>query len=181
MHFEQSSLIKDFNYDADTKELTIYFVDKYYKENEIYVDVEPQFVVEFLEADSLGKFYLSKIQYKLKQKTEIMADKFIQASIDLSKIKKEWLVQGSNVRDDGSVGIFMNITILYKEQQDQYGQNGFIVQKVPKEVYQADKTVKGPILGNCKEFENKPKTEVAVPGEATGKNLNQDIADDLPF
>lgn len=167
-----STLIRAFDYNEQSHELVIYFVEKYFIPFEVYTDFSMKELSKWLESDSLGKYYLNNIKNRKR-----MADKLIQVSIDLSKIRKEWLIQGENVRDDGSVGIYMNCTILYNEKQDKFGQNGFIVQKVPKEL--RDTVKNGPILGNVKEFER--KVEVATPGEATGNSLSQEIADDLPF
>ena len=74
-----------------------------------------------------------------------MADKIFNLNIDVSKIIKAWLFNGKK-------GVYCNVTFLYNEEKDDYGQNGMIVQSVPKEIYEKDKTVKGPILGNGSEF-----------------------------
>jgi hypothetical protein len=164
-----SSLIKDIDYDSENRILTIFFVDRYFKNYDIISGVSPEEVSDFLESESLGKYYLQHFKNRNK-----MADLIIQASIDLSKIDKNWLVKGEKTN-----GIYANLTIIYNEKSDKYGQNGFIIQKVPKEIYEANKEARGPIIGNIKVFEQKPV--ITTPGEVVGVPLSQEIADDLPF
>ncbi len=82
---------------------------------------------------------------------------------------------------DGSV--YMNCNVVVREEVDQYGQNGFIAQKLDSETYKTlgkDKAneIKLPILGNIKHFaaqnnDNAGTTHVAEP-------INPE-EDDLPF
>lgn len=104
-----------------------------------------------------------------------MADKIIKLKIDVTKINKEWLYKGEK-------GTYLSITALFNEQEDGYGNNGLIVQDVPTEVYKKDKTVKGDILGNCKDFTKTSGTrnEEAKPGVEAGK-AGGALEDDLPF
>jgi hypothetical protein len=103
-----------------------------------------------------------------------MADKIIKISIDVSKLKKEWLFQGEK-------GKYANITLLYNEVQDTYGNNGMVVQDVPKAIYEKDKTVKGPILGNAKQFSGGGGAPEAKPGEEPNLPTGSADDDDLPF
>lgn len=56
---------------------------------------------------------------------------------------------------DGAV--YLNCNVIVKEEQDQYGQNGFIAQKMDSETYkamgkEAANSIKLPVLGNIKDF-----------------------------
>ena len=62
-------------------------------------------------------------------------------SINLSKINKDVLIKGEK-------GTYMNVKVVLKDEKDEYGNNGFIAQKVSKEQYEAG--VKGEILGNIR-------------------------------
>jgi hypothetical protein len=103
-----------------------------------------------------------------------MADKIIKISIDVSKLKKEWLFQGEK-------GKYANITLLYNEVQDTYGNNGMVVQDVPKAIYEKDKTVKGNILGNAKEFSKGSGAPEVKPGQEPNLPTGAADDDDLPF
>lgn len=85
----------------------------------------------------------------------------INLKIDLTKIDKSKLFKSEKT---GS--IYLDATLLLKEEKDQYGNNGMVVQDITKEEREAGQ--KGAILGNAKVFE---KQENSAP-----------IAeDDLPF
>ena len=78
----------------------------------------------------------------------------ISASIDVNKINGDWLFNGKT-RKDGSFPQYLSITIRKnKHGRDQYGNDGFITQDVPKQ-FKAE-GVRGPILGNWKSFEYTP-------------------------
>ena len=71
----------------------------------------------------------------------------ISIDINVSKILKERLYQGKQ-------GVYLNLTtFIDTENQDIYGNNGFISQSQTKEEREggAERT---PILGNCKVFYN---------------------------
>lgn len=56
---------------------------------------------------------------------------------------------------DGAV--YLNCNVVVKDEQDQYGQNGFIAQKMDSETYkamgkEAANAINLPILGNIKDF-----------------------------
>lgn len=171
-----SSLIKLVQYDSELMELTIYF-NNYYRDSLVYKNVEKDVFIDFMGSISFGKFYLSRIKNRFNlKKQDVMADKVIKLKIDVNKIKKEWLFVGEK-------GVYLNLTVLYNEEQDKYETNGLVIQDVPNEIYKQDKSQRGPILGNCKEYGAKPRLEPeAVPGTESGKlGASDDIADDLPF
>lgn len=66
--------------------------------------------------------------------------------IDVTKIEKKRLFKGEK-------GIYLDAAIIWKE--DQYGNDGMIVQQVSKE--ERKKGIKGNILGNVKNLESKPE------------------------
>jgi hypothetical protein len=65
----------------------------------------------------------------------------ISIKLDVTKISKEKLYKGDK-------GTYLDATILMKDEPDQYGNIGMIVQNVSKEDREAG--VKGAILGNVK-------------------------------
>lgn len=92
-----------------------------------------------------------------------MADKIIKLSIDVKKVNKAYLFEGKK-------GTYLNMTLFYNEATDEYGNNGVIVQDLPKMVKDLNSSEKGNILGNGKSIGKKIE-----PFPTTG------AADDLPF
>ena len=176
--FKESSLIDKVVYDYDTEELEIYFI-KYYVDKLTYVKVSAETFNKFIDAKSAGKYYLGVIKpfYKLKT-TKHMADLVIKCKIDVTKVIKEWLFTGQK-------GTYLNVTVLYNAEKDQYGNNGQVVQDVPTEIYKKDKSKKGPILGNNKTFDKVEVSEEVMPGKEVGtmagNNNDPKWDDDLPF
>lgn len=87
----------------------------------------------------------------------------ISIKLDVTKIEKTKLYKGDK-------GTYLNATILMKDESDQYGNIGIIVQNVSKEEREAG--VKGAILGNVK-YINKQVQQV--------KAVEVDLSSDLPF
>lgn len=171
-----SSLIASIIFEDTTDCVTIIF-RKYYVEELTYFGFSQDMFIKFINSKSFGRFYLSNIKnnFSTKQKSQKMADKIIKLKIDTKKINKDWLFVGEK-------GTYLNVTLLYNEKEDSYGNCGMIVQDVPTEVYKKDKTQKGAILGNGKEFEKQAQNAEAAPGTESGKiGLADEIADDLPF
>lgn len=103
-----------------------------------------------------------------------MADKIINVRIDVTKLKKEWFFKGEK-------GTYADVAIFYNEEQDQYGNNGMVVQSVPKEEREKDKNAKGPILGNCRVWKKGGGVNTeAMPG-GTVASAQQEVDDDFPF
>lgn len=92
----------------------------------------------------------------------------ISVNIDLAKVDKNRIKEFT--RKDGSIGKGYNLVIFLNEQGDQFGNNGFIAESVPK-----DSTVKGAILGNVKIL---GKPQVAIQPDAP---IPGNAPDDLPF
>lgn len=174
IQYPDSSLISKVKYNFDTLELIVYF-KKYYIEFLIYEDVPESIATVFMLSHSVGRYYLQNIKKSFNTKKQnAMADRIIKIKIDVKKINKDWLHVGEK-------GVYLNATVLFNEEQDRYGNNGMIVQDVPNDVYKADKTQKGEILGNSKVFGNTPKNNEANPGTETGKLSSSVDTDDLPF
>lgn len=89
----------------------------------------------------------------------------ISIKLDVKKIDKAKLYVGEK-------GTYLDATILMKDEPDQYGNIGMIVQNVSKE--DREKGIKGAILGNVKYLERQPQQQVVntAPPEDTN---------DLPF
>jgi len=67
----------------------------------------------------------------------------IDLSLDVSRIDKTELYEHPKTGKK-----YLNITVLIREEKDQYKNDGFVVQKISKERKAAGE--KGPILGNAK-------------------------------
>lgn len=87
----------------------------------------------------------------------------ISIKLDVTKIDKAKLYKGDK-------GTYLDATILMKDEPDQYGNIGMIVQNVSKEEREAG--VKGAILGNVK-YINKQVQQA--------KSVEVDFSSDLPF
>lgn len=118
-----------------------------------------------------------------------MADKIIKLRIDVKKLIRDWFFVGEK-------GTYADITLLYNEKQDSYGCNGMLVQDVPKAIYEKDKSLKGPILGNCIDWSTRqpqidsealppgakaPEQTAAGTNAAPAQQQQPPPADDLPF
>ena len=95
----------------------------------------------------------------------------INISIDVSKIDKTELYTSKNGRK------YLSLSLLMRDEKDQYGYDGFIVQSISKE--RRDAGEKGPILGNAKIMDwntNKPERikEMLKPE-------NDSDMDEIPF
>lgn len=87
-------------------------------------------------------------------------------------------IEGNHLTEkDGAV--YMDIRVLVREEEDQYGQHGFVSKGVPSEVYKAHKDDKEalqsiqPILGNIKDWSGV--------GSNTAPAAEVDDSEDLPF
>jgi hypothetical protein len=184
----ESSLIKDIEYNPDTRELRITF-RRYYVDELVHVDVPFNYFEELASptGKSHGRFYLEMIKKKFKLKHTYMAEKrktvnkhsnekrFIKLRVNVLKVNKEWLYQGQD-------GVYLDITLalLPDGEVDRYGNLGMLTQDVPAEVYKTDKNARGEILGNGVEFER--KAAESQPGAPVGKaGVKDDVMDDLPF
>ncbi len=91
----------------------------------------------------------------------------ISVNIDVNKIDKQKIKEFT--RKDGTVGKGYNMVIFLNEQTDQFGNNGFICEQVPKDA------PKGAILGNVKIL-GKP-----APVATSSHVPDNTASDDLPF
>jgi hypothetical protein len=79
--------------------------------------------------------------------------------------------------------IYLNCSVIVRDEQDQYGQNGFVSQKLDTEKYkelgaEKAKEIKLPILGNIKHFENSGNDSA---GTTQVDGVVNPEEDDLPF
>ena len=85
----------------------------------------------------------------------------------------------------GNKGMYLDATVFIDpDQQDQYGNNGFIAQDVSKE--EREQNVRGPILGNCQVFyrENQSAQQQAAPqqqSQAPQAGGFDEFEDSIPF
>ena len=91
--------------------------------------------------------------------------KTIAVNLDVKKIDKTKLYVGKK-------GTYLDAVVFLKDEEDEYGNHGFIVQSVSKE--ERDKGVKGEILGNVKLLGQQPKEPKEQPIEEVDD-------DQLPF
>ena len=75
-------------------------------------------------------------------------NKILKCKIDLTKIDKSKLF-----KSEKTGAIYADVTILMKDEADQYGNHGMIVQDIGKEAREAGQ--QGAILGNAKWLETK--------------------------
>lgn len=113
------------------------------------------------------------------------ADKIINIRIDVTKINKAWLFKGEK-------GTYLDATVWFNNQQDDYQSNGMITQSVPKDVREAEKDKdkkdrsRGEILGNCRVFggearESVPGSENQPAKTAAPASGAVEPEEDLPF
>ena len=103
----------------------------------------------------------------------------IDISIDVSKIDKTALYESQKTGKK-----YLSMSVLIREDKDQYGNDGFIVQKISKE--RKDAGERGPILGNCKIMDwDAPKRsmhgEAKANGYAPQANAQDDDDSEIPF
>ena len=84
--------------------------------------------------------------------------------------------------------IYLNVSVIVREEQDQYGQNGFISQKLPTDKYKELGSEKGkeignalPILGNIKHFENASTQNDSAGTTQVQGQVNPEDSDEIPF
>jgi hypothetical protein len=85
--------------------------------------------------------------------------KLISLSIDVEKLDPKRLYKGKK-------GKYLSATLFLKEEVDQYGNNGFVVESITKEEREQGK--KGTIIGNAKFM-------------TSGGPQKQEEPQDLPF
>lgn len=83
---------------------------------------------------------------------------------------------------DGAV--YLNVGVVVRDEQDQYGQNGFISHKLSTEKYkelgaEKAKEVNLPILGNIKDFTGSSQNDSGGATQVQGQVNPEE--DDLPF
>tara|TARA_R100001463_G_scaffold10301_1_gene30214 strand:+ start:629 stop:946 length:318 start_codon:yes stop_codon:yes gene_type:complete len=102
----------------------------------------------------------------------------LRVKLDVRKIDKDRLFQGSK-------GTYLDATILLRDDEDQYGQHGMIVQDVSKEERLAGE--KGAILGNVTwAGTERPGAATAPPTNDPGSayhaaNAASNGSEDIPF
>jgi hypothetical protein len=95
----------------------------------------------------------------------------IDISMDVTKIDKTALYESPKTGKK-----YLSISVLIREEKDQYGYDGFVVQKISKERKAAGE--KGPILGNAKIMDwdaPKPSSTPQIVGN------NDDDDSEIPF
>lgn len=94
----------------------------------------------------------------------------VSVRIDVTKIEKARLYKGQK-------GTYLDLTTFIDlEQEDQYGNHGFISQTVSKE--EREQNVQTPILGNCKVFYKDGQGGAQQQAPATDMDA---FDDDIPF
>jgi hypothetical protein len=101
--------------------------------------------------------------------------RILKGSINLSKIDKAKIIAGAK-------GSYLNVSIMVKDELDQYGNIGFISQDTTKE--EREQGIKGTILGNIKDLPGKSPAPVQHYSEELSNKIPPpvvNLADDLPF
>ena len=92
----------------------------------------------------------------------------IRLNIDVTKLDKKRLHKGAK-------GTYANLTVLLRDEVDQYGNDGMIVEDVSKE--ERESGTKGAIVGNARIAGQKPKAQSApAPSSAA-----DDDSETIPF
>ena len=124
-----------------------------------------------------------------------MSQKVLSGSLALTKMKSAIITTKkgskcvlipieSNFLTEKDGAVYLNVSVIVREEQDKYGQNGFISQKLDTEKYKELGKEKAndlnlPILGNIKDFagssnDSDGSTKIEEP-------INPEDTDDLPF
>jgi hypothetical protein len=102
----------------------------------------------------------------------------IDISLDVSKIDKTALYESPKTGKK-----YLSITVLIREEKDQYQNDGFVVQKISKERKNAGE--RGAILGNAKIMDwDAPKQDAHSQAKANGyapQIVGNDESDEIPF
>lgn len=123
-----------------------------------------------------------------------MSQKVLSGSLALTKLKSAVITTkkgnkaillpiADNFFTEKDGAVYLNVSVIVRDEQDQYGQNGFISQKLSSDDYkrlgaETAKNTPLPILGNIKDFggsagDSANATHVDAP-------VNPE-EDDLPF
>lgn len=94
----------------------------------------------------------------------------ISVRINVTRIEKARLYAGKN-------GKYLDLILLPKREQDQYGNDYMVTQSVSKEERQSG--VKGPILGDAKVLRKAPQPVARTPKPAPPPMTQEE--DDVPF
>jgi hypothetical protein len=124
-----------------------------------------------------------------------MSQKVLSGSIALTKLQSAIITTKkgtkaillpieSNYFTEKEGAIYLNVSVVVRDEQDQYGQNGFISQKLDTEKYkelgaEKAKEISLPILGNIKDFKG-GGNDSAGATQVEG-NIDPAESDDLPF
>lgn len=87
----------------------------------------------------------------------------ISLKLDVTKIDKAKLYKGEK-------GTYLDASIIMRDEPDQYGNIGMVVQNISKE--EREKGVKGSILGNVKYIQRQQQST---------QQVQSDFNSDLPF
>jgi hypothetical protein len=103
---------------------------------------------------------------------QINMGQIISVRIDVLKIDKARLFEGKS-------GTYLDVTLLMKDEADQYGNHGMCVQQVTQE--ERKNGVKGPILGNAKILGGGGNAEGAPTGGTVAQAAPTAAPQNLPF
>lgn len=123
-----------------------------------------------------------------------MSQKFYSGSIALTKLKSALITTKkgnrailidleSNYLQEKDGAVYIPISVAVKDEEDKYGQHGFISQSVSSEKYkelgkEKVRELGLPILGNIKNFSNSSDSENIVIQQGI---TDPEDDDDLPF
>ena len=94
-------------------------------------------------------------------------------------------IKDNLLEEDKNGNVYMSTRVIIRDEEDQYGQIGFVAKSTPSALYKtqtdAEKEAakaKNPILGNLKDFTGGGDTPNAA---VSGTVKESDGTDDLPF
>ena len=123
-----------------------------------------------------GSLALSKLKHVIMKKKNKKGKKIKMICIP---IEANFLIEG---KDNA---VYMPIRVIAKNEEDQYGNHGFISQSVDSKAWKAaddelqDEMRKTPILGNIKDWEFEKGSSNDSSGSMSDGEIDED--DDLPF
>lgn len=123
-----------------------------------------------------------------------MSQKVLSGSLALTKLKSAVITTkkgnkaillpiADNFFTEKDDAVYLNVSVIVRDEQDQYGQNGFISQKLSSDDYkrlgaEVAKNTPLPILGNIKDFSGSAGDSANTTHIDAPVNPEED---DLPF
>lgn len=129
-----------------------------------------------------GSIALTKLEHVIMEKKNKKGKKIECIVIP---VDKNYIERGKDKKGNPTGALYLNVSVITKTEEDEYGQHGFIGQNVSSTMWkeakdkEKEKMGKLPILGNIKDFSFNADDYQADTSGAAGEPVGED--DDLPF